>query len=578
MGHELTHGFDDQGAQYDGRGNLVNWGQPETEQHFQQRTPLRRRTSTPPTSHRRNPPQRRPTPSVRTSRHRRRQSLAVAAYSACGPSPRTVIADGFTEDQSSSSAWARPGAPRPARLRAPPRHDRRPRPPAGASTAPSAASPDFGRAFRCKGASKMAPRKAVVSYGSGNSPSRVATADSGRRTCVFYFCAYPADDILDRSGSSAGSTPRRTQPGRRGNRRRRRGRLFISKIEATDAAFQPQLLRAKHHDQELLRDRRQSAPIPHGPAVHRRAPPLRTPSSRSPNVGNLTEPGGQVPHHRRPAPPRRASTSSAAPPRGRRHHPRPLRHLRRQERRLRHRDVRHHQPPPPPAQQEPPRRPLREGLLAAPDKKFARPRRRPALPRRDSPLRYKINRSAAAATASGSSRPSCSTSPPLGRPRLEEDPEARQRPAPKPSATTRSSATSSAPPSAPGGDAWGNDSFMVHQARHPQGPCSASAPTSPPSTAAQDDRVKRWARPLAPWSDLDRGRAIPQTPIDVASLREQHATGNAKLSEELGPSRPTCPGRDPCRSRCALARRTKPGSNGEPIRPRSASLAHTRSS
>ncbi|HEX4423458.1 MAG TPA: M13-type metalloendopeptidase, partial [Kofleriaceae bacterium] len=36
VGHELTHGFDDQGAQYDAAGNLVNWWQPETEQQFKQ--------------------------------------------------------------------------------------------------------------------------------------------------------------------------------------------------------------------------------------------------------------------------------------------------------------------------------------------------------------------------------------------------------------------------------------------------------------------------------------------------------------------------------------------------------------
>src|SRR6185503_10167660 len=34
VGHELTHGFDDQGAQYDAFGNLVNWWQPATEQQF----------------------------------------------------------------------------------------------------------------------------------------------------------------------------------------------------------------------------------------------------------------------------------------------------------------------------------------------------------------------------------------------------------------------------------------------------------------------------------------------------------------------------------------------------------------
>ena len=31
VGHELTHGFDDQGAQYDAIGNLTSWWQPETE-------------------------------------------------------------------------------------------------------------------------------------------------------------------------------------------------------------------------------------------------------------------------------------------------------------------------------------------------------------------------------------------------------------------------------------------------------------------------------------------------------------------------------------------------------------------
>ena len=34
IGHELTHGFDDQGAQFDGDGNLVNWWQPSDEEKF----------------------------------------------------------------------------------------------------------------------------------------------------------------------------------------------------------------------------------------------------------------------------------------------------------------------------------------------------------------------------------------------------------------------------------------------------------------------------------------------------------------------------------------------------------------
>ena len=34
VGHEITHGFDDQGAQKDGDGNLVNWWEPETKKNY----------------------------------------------------------------------------------------------------------------------------------------------------------------------------------------------------------------------------------------------------------------------------------------------------------------------------------------------------------------------------------------------------------------------------------------------------------------------------------------------------------------------------------------------------------------
>lgn len=34
IGHEITHGFDDEGRQYDLNGNLVDWWNPETEKQF----------------------------------------------------------------------------------------------------------------------------------------------------------------------------------------------------------------------------------------------------------------------------------------------------------------------------------------------------------------------------------------------------------------------------------------------------------------------------------------------------------------------------------------------------------------
>jgi endothelin-converting enzyme/putative endopeptidase len=37
IGHELTHGFDDEGRQYDEKGNLRDWWTPEDAKHFQER-------------------------------------------------------------------------------------------------------------------------------------------------------------------------------------------------------------------------------------------------------------------------------------------------------------------------------------------------------------------------------------------------------------------------------------------------------------------------------------------------------------------------------------------------------------
>ncbi len=38
IGHEISHGFDDQGSQYDGDGNLHDWWTPEDHEKFAAKT------------------------------------------------------------------------------------------------------------------------------------------------------------------------------------------------------------------------------------------------------------------------------------------------------------------------------------------------------------------------------------------------------------------------------------------------------------------------------------------------------------------------------------------------------------
>jgi putative endopeptidase len=162
VGHELTHGFDDQGSQYDAVGNLTNWWQPETEKKFKERTQC-----------------------VVDQYSQYEVSgvkvngantvgeniadiggikLAFSAYRNLRSTAKdTVVADGFTEDQqfflSFAQAWCAKARPEyekmlanvdvhsPAKWRV---------------NGTASATPEFAKVFRCKTGAKLAPAKQCV--------------------------------------------------------------------------------------------------------------------------------------------------------------------------------------------------------------------------------------------------------------------------------------------------------------------------------------------------------------------------------------------------------------------------------
>jgi putative endopeptidase len=163
VGHELTHGFDDQGAQYDADGNLKSWWQPETEKLFKTRTQcvIDQYSQYEVTGGGK-------VNGANTVGENIADiggvKLSLTGYRALRSSaPDTVVADGFTEDQQFflgfGQAWCaklRPDFEKliatvdvhsPAKWRV---------------NGAVSATPDFAKAWKCKAGQKMAPAKACV--------------------------------------------------------------------------------------------------------------------------------------------------------------------------------------------------------------------------------------------------------------------------------------------------------------------------------------------------------------------------------------------------------------------------------
>jgi putative endopeptidase len=149
VGHELTHGFDDEGSQYDAKGNLQNWWEPAVGERFGQRT---RCVSQ---QYSRYEPQ----PGAKVNGDLTLGEniadlggvkLAFQAYRAMRSGAERVTAGGFSEDQqfflAMGQAWcakARPEVER-LRLKTDPHS-----PPRFRVVGPLANLPEFAEAFSC---------------------------------------------------------------------------------------------------------------------------------------------------------------------------------------------------------------------------------------------------------------------------------------------------------------------------------------------------------------------------------------------------------------------------------------------
>jgi putative endopeptidase len=162
VGHELTHGFDDQGAQYDADGNLKDWWKPETEKLFKQRTQcvVNQYSSYEIAGVKLN--------GANTTGENIADiggvKLALNAYrSLREKAPDTVVADGFTEDQQFflgfGQAWCQKARPEYEKLLATVDvHS----PAKWRVNGAVSDTPDFARAFSCKANTKMHPTNACV--------------------------------------------------------------------------------------------------------------------------------------------------------------------------------------------------------------------------------------------------------------------------------------------------------------------------------------------------------------------------------------------------------------------------------